>query len=237
MATTPQVHCVLAAVRAALRHACLLFAHHCLGAFHAPLELCSSASPTPHRHPPPPPPPPPLAAGSKDPANAFTPTGALLKAVLLGGAATIVGFEADTGLPVDPPPSFRQGFGRVFLGGWQPMVAGREGCRKTGLQERLVEMGRRKARRRQGGTGAWHALVLDRSPASADSSFPCLVWFLPAGNSVYLADTPSSRPLKVVDAVPITQGGCHGRLGDGGEAWLAYLQMHCCNTLSLNQVA
>lgn len=35
---------------------------------------------------------------------------------MLGGAATITGFEADTGLPLDPPPSFRQGFGRVYLG-------------------------------------------------------------------------------------------------------------------------
>ena len=49
-------------------------------------------------------------------ANTVTPSGALLKAVMLGGAASITGFEADSGLPVDPTPSFRQGFGRVFLG-------------------------------------------------------------------------------------------------------------------------
>lgn len=56
------------------------------------------------------------ATGVANPADAFTPSGALLKAVLLGGAASIAGFEADTGLPIDPPPSFRQGFGRVQLG-------------------------------------------------------------------------------------------------------------------------
>lgn len=32
------------------------------------------------------------------------------------GASSIQGVEADTGLPIDPPPSFRQGFGRVNLG-------------------------------------------------------------------------------------------------------------------------
>lgn len=56
------------------------------------------------------------AAGAKVAANAVTPSASLIKAVMLGGAATITGFEADTGLPVDPPPSFRQGFGRVWLG-------------------------------------------------------------------------------------------------------------------------
>jgi hypothetical protein len=48
-------------------------------------------------------------------ANAFKPGGALVKAVLIGGAAGLNGFESDTGLPLAPPPSFRQGFGRVML--------------------------------------------------------------------------------------------------------------------------
>lgn len=55
-------------------------------------------------------------AGAANPDDSITPSGALIKAVMLGGAATITGFEADTGLPLDPPPSFRQGFGRVFTG-------------------------------------------------------------------------------------------------------------------------
>ncbi len=49
--------------------------------------------------------------------NAFMPTSSLVKAVLMGGAKQITGYEADTGLPIDPAPSFRQGYGRVFLGG------------------------------------------------------------------------------------------------------------------------
>ncbi len=59
---------------------------------------------------------PPSPAGTRASDKGFTPSAALVKAVLLGGAASITGFEADTGLPVDPTPSFRQGFGRVFLG-------------------------------------------------------------------------------------------------------------------------
>ncbi len=49
--------------------------------------------------------------------NAFMPSSSLVKAVLMGGAKQITGYEADTGLPIDPAPSFRQGYGRVFLGG------------------------------------------------------------------------------------------------------------------------
>ncbi|PSC76615.1 Serine protease ABC transporter B family tagA isoform A [Micractinium conductrix] len=55
-------------------------------------------------------------SGQASPDAVFTPTGSLLKATLLGGAAVMTGFEADTGLPIDPPPSFRQGYGRVWLG-------------------------------------------------------------------------------------------------------------------------
>ena len=67
----------------------------------------------------------PRAAGARNPSDAFSPTGALVKAVMLGGAAAITGFEADTGLPVDWPPSFRLGFGRVFLGAAAGGVHGR----------------------------------------------------------------------------------------------------------------
>ena len=55
-------------------------------------------------------------SGAANAPDAFEPTAALLKAVLVAGAASIDGYEADTGLPIDPTPSFRQGFGRVFLG-------------------------------------------------------------------------------------------------------------------------
>lgn len=63
-------------------------------------------------------------SGAPVPANQFAPSGALVKAVLLGGAAGLDGFESDTGLPLAPPPSFRQGFGRVHLGRSLPLQVG-----------------------------------------------------------------------------------------------------------------
>lgn len=53
-----------------------------------------------------------IAGGSQG----FNPSGALLKAVMMGGAKSITGIEADTGLPIDPTPgSNRQGWGRLYL--------------------------------------------------------------------------------------------------------------------------
>lgn len=72
--------------------------------------------------------------GTAAAANQYAPSGALVKAVLLGGAAGMDGFESDTGLPLAPPPSFRQGFGRVDLARslplqvWQGMQHRREGA-------------------------------------------------------------------------------------------------------------
>ena len=60
-------------------------------------------------------------SGSAAPANQYAPSGAAVKAVLLGGAAGMDGFESDTGLPLAPPPSFRQGFGRLDLARSLPM--------------------------------------------------------------------------------------------------------------------
>lgn len=55
-------------------------------------------------------------SGAANPTDGFEPTSALIKAVMVAGASSLQGYEADTGLPIDPTPSFRQGFGRVFLG-------------------------------------------------------------------------------------------------------------------------
>lgn len=55
-------------------------------------------------------------SGSATSSAGFTPTSALIKAALVAGAVGMNGYEADTGLPIDPPPSFSQGFGRIFLG-------------------------------------------------------------------------------------------------------------------------
>lgn len=55
--------------------------------------------------------------------NGFKPSGALVKAVLIGGASGLLGFDPDTGLPLAPPPSYRQGFGRVQLSQSLPLEA------------------------------------------------------------------------------------------------------------------
>ena len=59
-------------------------------------------------------------SGAANPSDSFVPSAALLRAVLIGGAVSVGGVEANTGLPIDPPPSTRQGFGRLWLGerGW-----------------------------------------------------------------------------------------------------------------------
>lgn len=137
-----------------------------------------------------------LAAGSRNPADTLTPTGALLKAVMMGGSTTIVGFEADTGLPVDPPPSFRQGFGRVHLGGW--WLA----CLLDGLCTHSSCSGCQATR------------LTRRHPAA------------PEGNSVYLANTPGSKPFQLLDAVPISTGGCRVMGGRGGEKVLTTSWQH-----------
>ena len=69
-------------------------------------------------------------SGKADPNSSHQPSGPLVKAVLLGGAADMVGFTEE-GLPLEPAPSYRQGFGRVNLtralplggsGGWRMQV-------------------------------------------------------------------------------------------------------------------
>ena len=59
--------------------------------------------------------------GKINAANAFKPSGALVKAVLISGAGGLSGYEPDTGLPLSPPPSYRQGFGRVRLANSLPV--------------------------------------------------------------------------------------------------------------------
>eukprot|EP00210_Caulerpa_lentillifera_P000241 g234.t1 len=52
--------------------------------------------------------------GQKNINDAYIPSAALMKATLLGGAFSMDGYT-EAGLPLDPPPSTRQGFGRVHL--------------------------------------------------------------------------------------------------------------------------
>ncbi|KAL0037541.1 hypothetical protein WJX77_001610 [Trebouxia sp. C0004] len=60
-------------------------------------------------------------------ADAYMPSGPLLKAVMLGGAVAMTGLTPDqdptkNGVPLDPPPSSRQGFGRMQLGASLPLI-------------------------------------------------------------------------------------------------------------------
>lgn len=53
-------------------------------------------------------------SGEVEVRHKFSPSAALIKASILGGAFAMDGFT-EAGLPLEPPPSFRQGFGRVLL--------------------------------------------------------------------------------------------------------------------------
>ncbi len=84
-------------------------------------------------------------SGASAPGASYPPSGALLKAVLLGGASNMVG-NTEASLPLEPAPSFRQGYGLVNLtrslplagnaGGWRMQVhhlGGGRGRRRGGL--------------------------------------------------------------------------------------------------------
>ena len=70
--------------------------------------------------------------GSPDAGRAHAAGAALVKAVLVAGAAELDGFEVDTGLPLAPPPSYRMGFGRVHVGRALPLAGGGGKAGKAG---------------------------------------------------------------------------------------------------------
>ena len=59
-------------------------------------------------------------SGEKTSADEFVPSAALLKAVMINGAQALKGFESD-GWPIDPPPSLKQGWGRIELAASVPL--------------------------------------------------------------------------------------------------------------------
>lgn len=125
-------------------------------------------------------------SGAANPADAFVPSAALLRAVLIGGAVAIDGVEANAnGLPVDPPPSSRQGFGRIHLGA-------REGLRRLGRWEGAGWV--KRSASQQGACNLGHMLPAQLPPKLA-------------GNSVHLAGSPDTTNLALLDRVRITQGG------------------------------
>ncbi|KAK9815059.1 hypothetical protein WJX73_006174 [Symbiochloris irregularis] len=66
-------------------------------------------------------------SGTQNSANGFNPSGALKKAVLLGGAAQMEGIAPSNnaqydGVPLDPTPSSRQGYGRINMAASLPLA-------------------------------------------------------------------------------------------------------------------
>ena len=119
------------------------------------------------------------------------------QATLLGGAAVMTGFEADTGLPIDPPPSFRQGYGRVWLG--ECAWVGR-----AGQQQQRLPAGVEPERQARASALATPLRLVRPNPPAVP---PCHPPPPPVpGNSVYLAGNANSPQLQVLDAVPINQG-------------------------------
>mmetsp|Transcript_31546 Transcript_31546/g.89554 ORF Transcript_31546/g.89554 Transcript_31546/m.89554 type:complete len:1752 (-) Transcript_31546:144-5399(-) len=64
--------------------------------------------------------------GSVNENNAYTPSGALVKAVIIAGATSMLGTTPSdnpdlNGVPLEPPPSIRQGFGRANIGTSLPL--------------------------------------------------------------------------------------------------------------------
>lgn len=128
--------------------------------------------------------------GKANPADAFVPSAALLRAMLIGGAVPIGGVEANTGLPVDPPPSSRQGFGRIHLGAWEEGSMAR-------VHEEIGLAGRQQS------SVVWmnRHLMHEFIQCHPHGCPRC------AGNSVNLAGSPSTTNVALLDRVPIKQGG------------------------------
>jgi len=70
--------------------------------------------------------------GTRNPSDALKPSGPLVKAALLGGATNLLG-NTESGLPLEPAPSFKQGFGRVNLTRSLPL-------RDSGWRIQVVDM-------------------------------------------------------------------------------------------------
>lgn len=136
-------------------------------------------------------------SGRRNPADALLPSAALLRATLIGGTVGLAGFEAGSGLPVDLPPSFRQGFGRLLLG----EVEGR----RLAVQSWCMQL----------------AVGLPGKPRCCPARS---VLLLPApsrlatDNSVYLADAPRTTQLALIDRVPIEQSEAGGLQGLAGSS-------------------
>ncbi|GFH21541.1 serine protease ABC transporter B family tagA, partial [Haematococcus lacustris] len=107
------------------------------------------------------------------------PSGALVKAVLMTGAAPLLGnVQPDNptagGLPLEPPPSSRQGWGRVDLSGALPLVGSSRAWRLQVVDQANLTQGQqhRYCVQATGGgplriTLAWHDFPGDPAAATA----------------------------------------------------------------------
>ena len=115
--------------------------------------------------------------GARTPRDGFEPTGALVKATLLNGAEPMRGFT-ELGLPLEPPPSVRQGHGRVHVGRSLPLAPGP--ARMFAADERRIAHGEVHSfclfASVDGGDGELRVtLVWTDPPASLPSAGPALV--------------------------------------------------------------
>ena len=115
--------------------------------------------------------------GVRTPRDGFEPTGALVKATLLNGAEPMRGFT-ELGLPLEPPPSVRQGHGRVHVGRSLPLAPGP--ARMFAADERRIAHGEVHSfclfASVDGGDGELRVtLVWTDPPASLPSAGPALV--------------------------------------------------------------
>ncbi|ACO66180.1 ATP-binding cassette superfamily [Micromonas commoda] len=76
--------------------------------------------------------------GARTKGNGFAPSAALIKAALINGAEPMRGFT-ELGLPLEPPPSVRQGHGRVHVGRSLPLAPGP--ARMFAVDERRIAHG------------------------------------------------------------------------------------------------
>lgn len=107
-------------------------------------------------------------------ANGFTPSGPLIKAVLLGGASAMVG-NSEASLPLEGPPSYRQGFGRVNLTRALPLADGRTGWSMQVVDAAQLAQGQEHQYCLRATGGAVHITLVWYDPPGLASAASALV--------------------------------------------------------------
>lgn len=140
-------------------------------------------------------------SGERTDTDGWTPSGPLVKAVLLNGAVRLNGFT-ESGLPLEPPPSPRQGFGRLSLADSLPL-------RARGGAARLFVVDQEAVR----SVGEVHQFCVRLDSAADDEDFRVtLVWHdapaLPSSAGRILTNDLDLAVVPAQDASPpLVQGG------------------------------